>query len=100
MYAQIRGVLADPGARRPAPEHGLDPRTAHGYALVSTARQCRRFWGAIEIPTLLVETPRSSTPPGERAERASWFGGPTTLVEVPDATPATVLATIANWWGH
>jgi hypothetical protein len=100
MYAQVRAVLADPGARLPPPSTGLDPRTAHGYALVVTPRLCRPFWGAIEVPTLLVETPRSRTPAEERAERVSWFGGPTELVELDTAKPAAVLAAIAGWWGR
>jgi hypothetical protein len=99
MYAQVRGVLADPGSRQAPPSSGLDPRTAHGYALVSTPRQCRRFWGAIEIPTLLVETPASRTPVEERAERASWFGGPTDLVELDSAEPRDILRAVAHWWG-
>lgn len=100
MYSQVRAVLADPGAHQAPPEGELDPRTAHGYALVSTPRQCRRFWGAIEVRTLIVETPASCTPPEERAERVGWFGGPTDLVELDSVAPAAVLATIDAWWGR
>jgi hypothetical protein len=99
MYAQVRGVLADPGSRQAPPASGLDPRTAHGYALVITPRLCERFWGAIEIPTLLVETPASRTPLDERAERASWFGGPTDLIEVETTEPTDILRAVAHWWG-
>lgn len=98
MYAQVRAVLADPGSRQAPPASGLDPRTAHGYALVITRRLCERFWGAIEVPTLVVETPASATPPEERGERVSWFGGPTTLVELDTSEPGAILATVADWW--
>jgi hypothetical protein len=98
VYAQVRAVLADPPAHRPPPAAGLDPRAAHGYAVVSTPRQCRRFWGCLECPTLIVETPRSRTPVDEVEERASWFGGPTSLVALDSAAPAAVLAAAAAWW--
>jgi hypothetical protein len=100
MYRQVRAVLADPASRGAPPTEGTDPRTAHGYGLVVTPRLCQRFWGAIECPTLVVETPRSRTPAGERAERVAWFGGPTTLLELDAADPATVLGAIAGWWGR
>jgi hypothetical protein len=98
MYAQVRAVLADPGSRQAPPVSRTDPRTAHGYALVSTPRMCQRFWGCLECPTLVVETPRSPTPPDEVGERVSWFGGPTTLLRLDTAEPAAVLAAIAGWW--
>ena len=100
MYDQIRAVLADPPARAAPPPTGLDPRAVHGYALVATPRMIRPAWGAIQCPTLLVETPSSPTPRDERAERAAWFGGPITLVEVDAAAPATVLDAVAAWWGR
>jgi hypothetical protein len=99
MYRQVRAVLGDPGSHGPAPVGGLDPRTAHGYALVSTPRQCRRFWGAVDIPTLVLETPGSLTPRGEREERASWFGAPATLLELDSEGPREILGAIADWWG-
>jgi hypothetical protein len=99
MYAQVRAVLADAPSHAAPPPSGLDPRTAHGYALVSTPRMCRRFWGCLECPTLLVETPRSRTPAADVEERAGWFGGPTTLVALDTAEPPAVLEAIAAWWG-
>jgi hypothetical protein len=98
MYRQVRAVLADPRSHEPPPATGTDPRTAHGYALVVTERMCRRFWGCLEAPTLVVETPASRTPADERAERVSWFGGPTTLVELGASDPAAVLGAVAAWW--
>lgn len=97
MYRQVRAVLADPASHGPAPVGVVDPRTAHGYALVNTPRQCRRFWSVVTIPTLVVETPASSTPPGERAERVGWFGGPTSLVELDAAAPSDVLEVVQRW---
>lgn len=100
MYRQIRGIVADPAAHRAAPTGAVDPRTAHGYAVVTTPRQCRRFWGAVECPALVVETPASRTPEGERAERVGWFGGPTTLVELETAEPSAVLDAVGAWWSR
>ena len=99
MYEQVRAVLGDAGSRDAPPDGGLDPRTAHGYALVITPRLCQRFWGAIEVPTLVIETPASRTPPGEREERVRWFGGPTELMVVASDDPATVLTAVERWWG-
>jgi hypothetical protein len=100
MYDHIRAVLADPAATAAPPPHGLDPRGAHGYTIVATPRMIQRAWGCIERPTLVVETPQSPTPVGERGERLSWFGGPTTLLELDDGAPGAVLDAIAGWWGR
>ena len=97
-YRHVRAILGAPEAYGAPPARGLDPRTAVGYALVLTPRLCRPFWRAIEVPTLLVETPASATPPDEVDERASWFGGPTELVRLDAADPGTVLATVDRWW--
>jgi hypothetical protein len=98
MYDGLRRVLDDPGAVRPPPPSGLDPRTRHGYGVHASPGFLRRFWGAITVPVLAIETPASRTPPGERAERAAWFGGPTNVIEVDDEAPATVLAVVVRWW--
>ena len=94
MYDGIRRMLEDEGATAPAPPSGLDPRTRHGYGVTVTATFAQRFWGAITCPVLAIETPASTTPPDERAERASWFGGPSTLIELDTAAPAEVVAAI------
>ncbi|HET9770462.1 MAG TPA: hypothetical protein VFS16_06210 [Acidimicrobiia bacterium] len=39
-------------------------------------------------------------PPGERAERAAWFGGPTALVEASDDAPTAVIRLIEEWRGR
>jgi hypothetical protein len=97
FYGMIRAMAADPAATGPAPASGLDPRATHGYGVMVSARFCRQFWGAIEQPILAIETPASTTPRAERAERLSWFGGPTTVVELDAADPATVVAAISAW---
>lgn len=97
MYAGLRAILADDGATAPAPPSGLDPRTKHGYGVNISPSFAQRFWGAITCPVLAIETPGSPTPPDDRAERLSWFGGSSTLVELAEATPSAVVRTIESW---
>lgn len=96
-YAMIRAIAADRAATDPAPAAGPDPRAAHGYGVMTSAGFSRRFWSAVTQPVLVLETPASATPPDERSERTSWFGGPATLVELPTAEPADVIAAIRAW---
>ena len=67
----FRAILADPSATDPPPVGRTDPRTRHGYGLAVTAPFLQRFWAGVQMPVLVVETPASPTPAGERAERAS-----------------------------
>jgi hypothetical protein len=97
MYANLRAILADEGAVAAPPESGRDPRTAHGYGVSVSPAFAQRFWGSITCPVLAIETPSSTTPPDERAERVAWFSGPATLVELPTADPATVVAAVEAW---
>jgi pimeloyl-ACP methyl ester carboxylesterase len=97
FYAMVRAIAADPAATAPPPASGLDPRTAYGYGVMSSARFAQRFWGTIDQPVLAIETPRSTTPHDERAGRISWFGGPATIVEVDACEPATVVDAIQAW---
>ena len=97
FYAMVRAIAADPAATAPPPASGLDPRARHGYGVMSGAGFARHFWAAIDQPVLAVETPRSTTPRGERQERLAWFGGTTTLVELETADPAPVIDAIQAW---
>ena len=99
MYSALRRILDDDRATAPPPSAGLDPRTRYGYGVTVSASFARKFWGAIACPVLVVETPASTTPPGERAERASWFGGVATLLELDTDDPAAVIEAIAGWAG-
>jgi pimeloyl-ACP methyl ester carboxylesterase len=96
-YAMVRAIAADPEATGPPPASGLDPRASYGYGVMSSARFAQRFWGVIDQPVLAVETPRSTTPRDERPERAAWFGGASTLVELDTADPAAVVDAIQVW---
>jgi hypothetical protein len=98
VYAGLRATLDDDAAVARPPRAGLDPRARHGYGVSVSASFAQRFWGVVACPVLLVETPASPTPADERGERAGWFGGPTTLVEVAADDPAEVVAAIAGWW--
>jgi hypothetical protein len=97
MYATIRAIADDPLATSEAPPRGLDPRASYGYGVSVSEAFLRRFWGAVDVPVLAVETPASPTPPSERAERASWFGGPVELVELGDGSPVQILAAVLSW---
>ena len=97
MYAGLRAILADEGATRPPPSSGLDPRAKHGYGVHMSPSFAQRFWGAVTCPVLAIETPASSTPPGEREERVSWFGGEATLLELEVTEPRVVLRAVEAW---
>ena len=96
MYAGIRRMLDDEGATAPPPPRGLDPRTRHGYGVTVSAEFTQKFWGSITCPVVAIETPASRTPPDERAERMSWFGGDTALVELADDDHALIVRAIAE----
>ncbi len=97
MYAGIRDLLADDAATAPPPPSGLDPRARHGYGVSMSREFAQRFWGTIRCPVLAVETPASATPPDERAERSSWFGGLVALEVADPATEASLVDTILRW---
>jgi hypothetical protein len=96
-YAMMRALAADSTATGPAPASGLDPRATYGYGVMASSRFARQLWAAVEQPVLVIETPASTTPPTERAERTTWFTGPVTLVELSTVDPAEVVATIRAW---
>lgn len=96
LYAGLRALIEDEGATAPPPP-GLDPRTRHGYGVSVSPAFAERFWGAVTCPVLVIETPASTTPPRERAERVSWFGGPATLVELDSDEPVAVVGAVEGW---
>ena len=98
MYRTLRSMLRDDGAIAAPPRSGLDPRTAHGYGVTMSPEFAQRFWGSVTCPVLAVETPASTTPPAERAERVRWFGDRATLLEVGEADEARVVQEISTWW--
>ena len=99
LYDGLRRMLDDEGVTAPPPPSGLDPRTRHGYGVTVSATFVEKFWGAITCPVVAIETPASATPPDERAERVSWFGGETALVELESGEPALIVRAIAERLG-
>jgi pimeloyl-ACP methyl ester carboxylesterase len=97
FYGMIRAIASDPAAIGAPPASGLDPRATYGYGVMVSAAFCRRLWSAIDQPALVLETPASVTPPDARPERVSWFGGPTTVVELDATDPATLVHAIRDW---
>ena len=87
FYAMIRRIVSDHAATGAPPASGLDPRALYGYGVMSSAHFAERFWGTVDQPVLAIETSASVTPPDERAERLTWFGGAATLVELDAADP-------------
>lgn len=97
MYANLRAILADEAAIAPAPSSGLDPRARHGYGVSVSPAFAQRFWGSVTCPVLAIETPASLTPPEERAERMTWFGGRAELRELGSSQPADVVRELMQW---
>jgi hypothetical protein len=97
FYDMIRAIASDPAATNAPPPSGLDPRATYGYGVMSSAQFAQRFWAAIDQPLLAIETPNSTTPREERAERVAWFGGPVTLVELIAFEPAAIVDAIRAW---
>ena len=94
MYAGLRALVGDEGATGPPPASGLDPRTRHGYGVNVSPSFLQTFWGAITRPVLAIETPSSTTPPDERDERLSWFGGAAQCSVLERGDPSDVVAAI------
>jgi hypothetical protein len=97
MYDLLRRMLDDPATTAAPPPAGLDPRARHGYGVSVSPAFIQRFWGAITCPVLALETPASPTPPAERAERTSWFGGPTDLLVLEQGDAGSVVDAITTW---
>ena len=97
FYADLRSIFEDQAAIDTAPSSGLDPRACYPYGVMTSAEFAQRFWGEIDQPVLAIETPASTTPPDERAERIAWFSGDTTLVVIDTSEPAAIVAAIQRW---
>jgi hypothetical protein len=98
LYAHLRGLLDDPAAMGPAPNDGsVDPRAARGFPSYQSRSLWEPVWRSTTVPTLVIETPSSPTPPEERGERIGCLGGTTLTVELADDDPASVIAAIARW---
>lgn len=93
--AARRQILETPAAVGAPPAGEPDPR-----ALLVPAPSDRAFLvgqlDAIELPTLVVESPASSTP--DAADLVGHLAD-ATLVRVPDPSPVIVAAAILGWWG-
>ena len=96
MYPRLRRLLRRRGATTAPPPPGLDPRAP--TAMASTSRRpTPDVLGRDLVPVLVIETPRSTTPPTSAPSRVSWFGGPATLVELDDSSPDAVVAAVTAW---
>ena len=97
QHAWLRSVLADPAALAPPPAGALDPRLRHGFPSVWEREFTEARRSAITVPVLALESPASSTPSEERAQRASAFGGDARVEEIAGASPQAVLAALIAW---
>lgn len=92
--AARRQILETPPAVGVPPAGEPDPR-----ALLVPGPSDRAFLvgqlDAIDLPTLVVESPASSTP--DAADLVAHLAD-ATLVRVPDPAPTTVGTTILEWW--
>lgn len=99
LFAWIRGVSQDAEAMAPAPGSGFDPRLRHGVPDEPHARFDADLRAAITVPVLVLESPASPTSAADRVARAAAFGGAVEIQEMPDSSPATVLAAVERWLG-
>lgn len=92
--AARRQILETPPAVGAPPAGEPDPR-----ALLVPGPSDRAFLvgqlDAIEVPTLVIESPASSTPD---AEDLVGHLADATLVRVPDPSPVTVAGAVLEWW--
>lgn len=97
QHTWLRGVVADPPALAPPAPDGLDPRLRHGFPSIweRSFTDARRT--AITAPVLALESPASTTPRDERADRVAAFGGAAQWEEIAEATPQAVLAALTAW---
>lgn len=95
---QLRALTDDPAALAPFDGPGLDPRLAHGPHPHGSRSLALRAAGATTVPTLLVESPRSATPPEERMLLVDAWGAPATLAEPSDDAPPRAAQAVVDWW--
>jgi pimeloyl-ACP methyl ester carboxylesterase len=89
-----RRILATPAALAPHAPPGIDPRAE--IVLPQTNRDhVVRTAALVEVPTLVVETPRSPTPDAGELVGAFPRGS---LVRTADHTPETVARAVVAWW--
>jgi hypothetical protein len=93
----LRALADDPAAVDPAPPGAPDPRARHGVVDHGSRRLVERAAAAMPVPVLLVEGPRSGVPRHEAGALAPRFAAGAALVEVDDASPATVARTVVAW---
>lgn len=95
---RMRALSDDPAALAPHTGGGLDPRLAHGPHPHGSRDLALRAARAVAVPTLVVESPRSTTPAADRdALRAEW-SAPVEIALVPDTDAPTVVDALVAWW--
>jgi pimeloyl-ACP methyl ester carboxylesterase len=97
QHRWLRAVLADPAALAPPPAGALDPRLRHGFPSIWERGFTEARRAAITVPVLALESPASSTPPDERAERVAAFGGDARAEAIAETSPQSVMAALSAW---
>jgi pimeloyl-ACP methyl ester carboxylesterase len=97
QHEWLHAVLADPAALAAPPVDAFDPRLHHGFPSIweRTFTEARRR--SIEVPVLALESPASSTPRDERAERIAAFGGDARVEAIAEVSPQAVLDALMAW---
>jgi pimeloyl-ACP methyl ester carboxylesterase len=93
----LHAVLADPAALAPPPPGELDPRLRHGFPSIWERSFTEARRNAITVPVLVLESPASTTPPDETAERIAAFGGEARGEAIAAVSPQAVLAALTAW---
>lgn len=95
---RMRALADDAAALAPHHAGGLDPRLAHGPHPHGSRDLALRAARAIAVPTLLVESPASTTSVADRQALCDEWAAPVEVALVPDLGPPTVVDAVSTWW--
>ena len=93
----LRAIADDPAALGPPPGRGLDPRLRHGVAPMASRATAERAAASVSVPVLVLSTPNDPLSPDQRDDLVTRFPTGADVVELPDRSPAAVLAATRAW---
>jgi hypothetical protein len=95
---QLRAVADDPEALAPPPTNAPDPRLRYAPRPHGSRSLAFRMARSTSVPSLVIETSVSSTPPDDRREVLDAWAGPVDLVEIESAASlGSLAAAIVGW---
>lgn len=93
----LRAIADDPLSLSPAPAGEHDPRLRHGIPGMTSRSMAERAAAELTVPLLVIETPSSALSAEERDDLVRLIPGVTTVVELGDRDPATVVDRVGAW---